>query len=79
MLLIKEDYDKFDLFIGMDEENIYEMKRIFGGDPKNKIKKLLSYAGRDEDIDDPWYTGRFDETYRDIYASQMQRGGAANE
>ena len=67
MLLIKEDYDKFDLFIGMDEENIREMKRIFGGDPKKKIKKLLSYADREDDVEDPWYTGCFDIAYRDIY------------
>lgn len=67
MLLIKEDYDKFDLFIGMDEENIRNMHRIFGGDPKKKIKKLLDYASRDEDVEDPWYTDRFDIAYRDIY------------
>ena len=39
--LEKSDYDKYDLFIGMDDANIRNMLRIFGSDPQNKIKKLV--------------------------------------
>ncbi len=66
--LVKSDYDDFDCFIGMDSANIRNMHRIFGSDPKNKIHKMLEFAGQDRDVADPWYTGDFDKTYEDIYA-----------
>ncbi len=65
--LAKEDYDKYDLFIGMDSANIRNMHRILGTDPKNKIRKLMDYTGRGGDVADPWYSDRFDITYRDVY------------
>lgn len=64
--LKREDYDKYDYLIGMDSANIRNMKRILGGDPQGKIYKLLSFAGSDRDVADPWYTGNFGETYRDV-------------
>ena len=64
--LKREDYEKYDYLIGMDSANIRNMNRILGGDPKGKIYKLLSFAGSDRDVADPWYTGHFDVTYRDI-------------
>ncbi|MCM1171381.1 MAG: low molecular weight phosphotyrosine protein phosphatase [Clostridium sp.] len=66
VLLKREDYEKYDYLIGMDSANIRNMKRILVGDPKGKIYKLLSFAGSDRDVADPWYTGKFDVTYRDI-------------
>ena len=65
--LQNSDYDKYDLLIGMDEANIGHMKRICGGDSRGKIHKLLDYTRRGGDVADPWYTGRFDVAYRDIY------------
>lgn len=64
--LTRADYDKYDYLIGMDSANIRNMHRILGGDPDGKITKLLSFAGFERDIADPWYTGNFDETYRDV-------------
>lgn len=66
ILLKREDYDKYDYLIGMDSANIRNMNRILGGDPEGKIYKLLSFAGSDRDVADPWYTGKFDVTYKDI-------------
>lgn len=66
--LTKKDYEKFDYFIGMDERNIYNMKKILGQDSENKIYKLLYFAESSGDIADPWYTGNFDRTYEDVYA-----------
>ncbi len=60
------DYKKFDLLIGMDSANIRNMTRICGGDPENKIKLLLDYAGLNRDVADPWYTGDFDATWNDV-------------
>lgn len=64
--MTKDDYRHYDYLIGMDTANIRNMNRIAGGDPEEKIYKFLSFAGSGRDIADPWYTGNFDETYRDI-------------
>ena len=61
------DYDKYDLFIGMDSANIRNMHRILGGDPDGKIRKMMDYTDRPGDVADPWYVGHFDTTYRDIF------------
>ncbi len=53
------DYKKYDYLIGMDSANIRNMQRIAGGDQKDKIRKLLSFAGIGRDVADPWYTGDF--------------------
>ena len=60
------DYAEYDYLIGMDGANIRNMLRIFGGDPEGKVAKLLSYAGSERDISDPWYTGEFGTTYDDV-------------
>lgn len=60
------DYDKFDLFIGMDDANIRNMCRMLKGDPDNKVYKMLEFAGMNRDVADPWYTGDFDATYGDV-------------
>ena len=64
----REDYDRFDLLIGMDAFNLRNMRRIVGGDPENKIHLLLDYTDRPGEVDDPWYSGDFDATWRDVTA-----------
>ena len=66
--MTKADYAKYDYLIGMDTANIRNMNRIVGSDPEGKIYKLLSFAGSGSDVADPWYTGDFDATYRDVMA-----------
>ncbi len=66
--LTRADYDKYDLFIGMDSANIRNMHRMLGGDPQGKIRKLMDYTDRGGDVADPWYTRRFDVTYADVLA-----------
>ena len=67
--LTKRDYSRFDLLIGMDQANLRNMRRICGGDPEGKLHLLLEYAGRPgEEVADPWYTGNFDATWRDVLA-----------
>ena len=62
----KQDYDEYDLLIGMEERNISSMRRICGGDPLGKMHLLLEGAPCPRDIADPWYTGDFDTACRDI-------------
>ncbi len=64
--LTRDDYARFDLLIGMDEYNLQNMRRLFGGDPEGKLYKLLHFAGDPANVADPWYTGDFDATYRDV-------------
>lgn len=64
--LQKSDYGKYDYLIGMDEWNIRNMLRILGGDPEGKVHKMLEFAGSGRDVADPWYTGDFEATYRDV-------------
>ena len=64
--ITRADYENYDYIIAMDEENIRGLRRIIGGDPQGKISRLLSFAGQERDIADPWYTGNFDATYDDI-------------
>ena len=65
--LAREDYDRYDMFIGMDSANIRNMHRIFGSDSKNKIYKLMDFTSHGGDVADPWYSDRFDIAYNDIY------------
>ena len=62
----KSDYDRFDFIIGMDESNIYNIMRIIGEDPSNKVHRLLEFSANPRDIADPWYTGNFEVAFRDI-------------
>lgn len=62
--LVKADWDKYDYFIGMDDANVRNMERILGSG--EKVYKFLEFAGRQDSIADPWYTGDFEETYRDV-------------
>lgn len=64
--LRKADYNDYDYIIGMDRENVSDMKYIFHGDPNNKIYLLLDFAGEHRDVDDPWYTDDYETTYKDI-------------
>ena len=64
----KQDYEYYDLLIIMDEENRWGLRRIIGDDPAGKVHMLLEYTGENRDVADPWYTGDFDTTYRDVDA-----------
>lgn len=70
--ITRADYDRFDLIIYMDRMNLRWLRYIIPDDPQNKFKLMMSYTGRDRDVADPWYTGDFETTFRDIMeASQM--------
>ena len=60
------DYDAYDLIVCMDDANVRATVRIFGGDPKQKIVKLMDFTDRPGNVADPWYPGDFETAYRDI-------------
>ena len=66
----RSDYDAYDLIIGMDEENRWDLSRLFHGDPDGKLHNLNEYVGRgEEDIADPWYTRDFSGCLDEIEAA----------
>lgn len=77
--LERSDGEKYDFFIGMDDANVRNMKKILGSD--EKIFKFLDFAGEDRSIADPWYTGNFEETYKDVtkgckgFLNYLKEGG----
>ena len=65
--LLRRDYEDYDLLIGMDEENLWNMRRLFGGDPDSKLRNFMDFAGLPgEEIPDPWYTRDFERACADI-------------
>ena len=66
--LVNADYDRFDLLVGMDQANLRNMHRICGGDYEGKMHLLIDYTDHPGDVADPWYTGDFETTWRDVLA-----------
>ncbi len=61
-----EDYVRYDCLVVMDAMNLRMLRWIIGEDTQGKVKKMMSFAGIDRDVADPWYTGDFETTFRDI-------------
>lgn len=61
-----KDYESFDYIIGMDNANLRNLHRMLNNDPDGKISMMLDYTNRPGEVADPWYTGNFDDTYRDV-------------
>ena len=64
--ITRADFDKFDLVVGMDTANIRNLQRISANRFDDKICRLLDFTDNPRDISDPWYTGDFESTYRDV-------------
>ena len=70
--LTPEDYGRYDMLIGMDGQNLTNMKILFGGDPEEKLSLLLDHTPESDtkhhgrDVSDPWYTRKFNIAWDDI-------------
>lgn len=63
----RDDYDRYDLIIYMDEINHRILDRMFHNDPDDKFRNLLDYAGKTgAEISDPWYTRQFQTAWDEI-------------
>jgi len=65
-LLTAAKASEYDLIVGMDRYNMADLNRLVFPCDRGKLRKLLSFAGSQRDVADPWYTGNFDETYDDV-------------
>ena len=66
--LTNQDYEEYDLLIGMDQANLRSMYRICGGDFSDKMSLLMEHTDHPGDVADPWYTGDFEATWQDVLA-----------
>ncbi|MFQ7107624.1 MAG: low molecular weight protein-tyrosine-phosphatase [Neglectibacter timonensis] len=66
--ITRRDYDDYDYLIAMDRNNLRNLRRFVGEDPEGKVSLLLEHTGRPGDVADPWYTGDFEATWRDVLA-----------
>lgn len=61
------DYERFDYIIAMDHQNLRNLRYFVGDDPKKKVSLMMSHAGEDRGVEDPWYTGDFSRTFDELY------------
>lgn len=64
--LIKKDFEEFDYLIAMEQYNLRNIRREFGEELAGQVSLLLDYTDTPGDIDDPWYSGGFDVTYKEV-------------
>ena len=78
-LLTPQRLSEYDLVIGMDDENMYDLRRLANPADAPKLRRLLDFAGIDRDVADPWYTGDFEATYADVVAGCSALLGKVND
>ena len=64
--MTRDDYHYYDKVVAMDRNNLRNLRRMFGDDTEHKISLLMDYTRRPGDVADPWYTGDFEATWRDV-------------
>ena len=66
-LLTQGDLERYDIICGMDQENLYDMRRILGPRATHKAHLLLDWTDHPRDVADPWYTDDYDATFKDVW------------
>ena len=72
--IMPEDYNHYDLIIGMDAADLKNMRQVYCGDPDGKLSLLLDHTPENDtkhhgrDVVDPWYTRKFNVAWEDIHA-----------
>lgn len=70
--MTRQDFERYDRIYCMDQNNLRNIRRMFGDELASRVKLLMSLVGDDRDVADPWYTGDFEATYRDVVAGCEQ-------
>ena len=64
--ITRADYAYYDHIICMDRSNLRLLRYLIGDDTAGKVSLLMQWTGESRDVADPWYTGDFETTYRDL-------------
>lgn len=70
--MTRQDFDRYDHIYCMDDNNLRNIRRMFGDDLAGRVQKLMALIGENRDVADPWYTGDFEATYLDVVAGCEQ-------
>ncbi len=66
-LLLPSDAERYDMLVGMDWENLSDMRYILGEKAMDRCSLLMAHAGfPGREVADPWYTRDFERAYRDV-------------
>ena len=65
--ITKEEYLEADYILAMEEYNISNLKRVIGEIDPNKVFLLREWSNPKGEISDPWYDGRFNEVFHEIF------------
>lgn len=60
------DYARYDHIVCMDRNNLRNLRRIIPDDPQRKVSLLMDHTPHPHDVADPWYTGDFETTLKDV-------------
>jgi Protein-tyrosine-phosphatase len=60
------DFETADLIIGMDKQNIIDLKQMAPQSAQSKIHLAFSSVNKDAEVQDPWYDHKFNRTYRQL-------------
>lgn len=66
--LTRRDFEMYDQIYCMDQNNLRNIRRMFGDTLASGVQLLMSLTGSNRDVADPWYTGDFEATYQDVLA-----------
>lgn len=64
--ITKADFNRFDRIFVMDSNNLRWLRMLGFNEKDEKVRLLMSLVGEERDVADPWYTGDFERTYKDI-------------
>ena len=64
--MTRSEYEYYDYVVLMDRYNARNILRNIGSDDQGKLSMLMDYTNRPGDVADPWYTGDFEATWRDV-------------
>ena len=62
-----DEYNEANYVLAMEEYNISNLKRIVGNIDNNKVFLLRNWSNPKSNISDPWYNGKFDLVFDEIY------------
>ena len=62
--ITREDLERYDCIVAMESYNIRNLERLLG--PSDKYRLLLDFTDTPGGIADPWYSGDFELSFRQI-------------
>ena len=62
-----KEYEEAEFILAMEDYNLSNLRRIVGTLDTNKVFLLRNWSNPKSSISDPWYNGKFDLVFDEIY------------